>query len=162
PELVRPPQQWHVRGSFRVRESDDARATGMRTTGMRRCPPVHAEDAYAASGKAVDGRGAHRAEPDDDDVGVHDGGSTTYNAPMPAPGVDRVLVLLEFALAAGTFVGLRVVTAPYGRYQRDGWGPTVPARVGWLVMETPAAIVFAGVYATGTHRGELVPLVLLA
>jgi 3-oxo-5-alpha-steroid 4-dehydrogenase 1 len=71
-------------------------------------------------------------------------------------------VSLELALAVATFVALRFVTAPYGRYGRAGWGPTVSARIGWLVMEAPAPVVFAVGYAAGVHRGELVPLILLA
>ncbi len=81
---------------------------------------------------------------------------------MPAPGPYRALVLLELALAALTFVGLRFVTAPYGRHGRGGWGPTVPARLGWLIMESPAPLLFAGVFLAGTHRAELVPLLFLA
>jgi len=80
---------------------------------------------------------------------------------VPTPGLFGALVALEFVLAVATAVGLRFVTAPYGRFGRDGWGPTVPARLGWLVMESPAPLVFAGVYAAGAHRVELVPLVFL-
>ena len=74
----------------------------------------------------------------------------------------RSLVLLEFLLAAVTFVALRFVTAPYGRFRRDGWGVTVPARVGWVVMESPSVLLFVAVFAAGPQRGRLVPLVLLA
>ena len=74
----------------------------------------------------------------------------------------QLLVALELVLALATFIGLRFITAPYGRHGRGGWGPTVAARVGWLVMEAPAPVVFAIVYATGAHRGALVPLLLLA
>lgn len=74
----------------------------------------------------------------------------------------QYLVALEFALAILTFIGLRFITAPYGRHGRGGWGPTVPARVGWVVMESPAPLLFAILYARGEHRAELVPLVLLA
>ncbi len=81
---------------------------------------------------------------------------------MPASGLYRNLVLLELALAVVTFVALRRIDAPYGRHSRTGWGPTVPARVGWLVMESPAPLLFAAVYVTGAHRGEPVPLALLA
>jgi 3-oxo-5-alpha-steroid 4-dehydrogenase 1 len=80
---------------------------------------------------------------------------------VPAPGLDRYLVLLELVLAVATVVGLRFVIAPYGRHSRGGWGPTVPARLGWLVMESPAVLVFAGVYLAGPHRAEVVPLLLL-
>jgi protein-S-isoprenylcysteine O-methyltransferase Ste14 len=70
--------------------------------------------------------------------------------------------MLEVLLAVATFIGLRFITAPYGRHGRGGWGPTVSARVGWLIMETPAPVLFALVYARGEHRAELVPVVLLA
>jgi protein-S-isoprenylcysteine O-methyltransferase Ste14 len=81
---------------------------------------------------------------------------------VPAPGPYLWLVLLELALAVATVMGLKFLTAPYGRHGRPGWGPTVPARVGWLVMESPAALWFLAVYLTGAHRATVVPLVLLA
>ncbi len=81
---------------------------------------------------------------------------------MPTSVLFRALVVLELVLAVATFVGLRFVRAPYGRYATDRWGPTVPARWGWLVMESPAALAFAGVYAAGPHRAQSVPVVLLA
>lgn len=80
---------------------------------------------------------------------------------MRAPTLFPALVIAEFTLAALTFSGLRFSKAPYGRYGRRGWGPTVSARTGWLVMESPAVLVFAVVYATGEHATDLVPLVLL-
>jgi len=80
---------------------------------------------------------------------------------VSASGPFRALVLLELALTVPTFVALRRISAPYGRHDRSGWGPTVAAPVGWLVMELPAAVVFAAVFAAGTHRAEPVPLALL-
>src|SRR5688572_16412004 len=53
-------------------------------------------------------------------------------------------------------------TAPYGRHDRAGWGPTVPSRVGWIVMEHPAVLLFIAVFALGRHRAEVVPLFFLA
>lgn len=70
-------------------------------------------------------------------------------------------VWAELVLAAVTALALLFVTAPYGRHQRGGWGPTIPARAGWVIMESPAVLWFAAVYAAGDHRGETVPLVLL-
>lgn len=79
-----------------------------------------------------------------------------------ASGPYRWLVLLELALAVPTFVSLVFTAAPYGRHARGGWGPTLPARLGWVLMESPAPLFFAAVYATGTHRAGVAPLALLS
>ncbi len=81
---------------------------------------------------------------------------------MPSTSPYRLLVLLELVLAVPTFVSLRFVSAPYGRYRRGGWGPSLPPALAWMVMESPAPLLFAAVYLTGPHRGQPAPLVLLA
>jgi 3-oxo-5-alpha-steroid 4-dehydrogenase 1 len=78
------------------------------------------------------------------------------------PGPFAALVILQFALAVVTVIALAFMTAPYGRYTRGGWGPTVPARVGWLGMEAVSPIVFVIVFLTGDHRAQTVPLIFLA
>jgi protein-S-isoprenylcysteine O-methyltransferase Ste14 len=70
-------------------------------------------------------------------------------------------VRVEFLLAAITVIVLVFVAAPYGRYERRGWGPTLPARLGWILMELPAVALFAAFFFTGDHRFDVVPLVLL-
>lgn len=70
------------------------------------------------------------------------------------------LVLTTFALAVPTFISVLWVTAPYGRHLRPGWGPTIPARVGWIVMESPSLLLFAAVYWAGGHARSTVPLIL--
>lgn len=67
-----------------------------------------------------------------------------------------------FAFAAQTFLMLFWINAPYGRFARSGWGPTLRARVAWLLMESPAVLVFAAVYFNGGKALETVPLVLFA
>lgn len=61
------------------------------------------------------------------------------------PEVPVNLAWLWIALALVTGVVLMRVTAPYGRHRRSGWGPTIPQRVGWVVMESvsPVALLFA-------------------
>lgn len=68
----------------------------------------------------------------------------------------------EMLLALVTFVALLFISAPYGRHVRGGWGPSIPARLGWVLMEAPASLGFLAIYLLGDHRGETVPLVLLA
>ena len=71
------------------------------------------------------------------------------------------LVVTIFVAAALTFAALFFVTAPYGRHLRAGWGPTIPARVGWIVMESPTVLLFVAVYSVGDHALSTVPLILL-
>jgi 3-oxo-5-alpha-steroid 4-dehydrogenase 1 len=65
-------------------------------------------------------------------------------------------------LAAVTLAALSLVTAPYGHYARSGWGPTMPSRLGWIVMESPAVLAFAAFYLLGSHRASPAPLAMLA
>ena len=81
---------------------------------------------------------------------------------MTEAAVHAALVWAVFVLAAVTFAALLRLRAPYGRhYPGTGWGPEVPNRTGWIVMELPATLVFASVYALGDAATEPVPLVLL-
>lgn len=59
------------------------------------------------------------------------------------------LLRLSFLLAAVVFVTLFFFNAPYGRHRRPGWGFVIPSRVGWLVMEAPAAVLFAALFWVG-------------
>jgi protein-S-isoprenylcysteine O-methyltransferase Ste14 len=77
-------------------------------------------------------------------------------------GLHRALVWLELALALPTALALAVAAAPYGRHARAGWGPTVPARLAWVLMESPAWLFFAAIYAAGASRSRAAPLALLA
>ena len=75
--------------------------------------------------------------------------------------IHAIATWVLIGLAVVTFLALIRITAPYGRHTSDAWGPTVPARIGWIVMETPAVVVFAWIYFQGQRSFELVPLVLL-
>jgi hypothetical protein len=77
------------------------------------------------------------------------------------PEIHRLATWIMIALAAITLLAVSLITAPYGRHARSHWGPTMPARWGWIIMETPAVIVFVWIYLQGQHRFETVPLILL-
>ena len=65
-------------------------------------------------------------------------------------------------LAVLVFVLLFWVNAPYGRHVRAGWGPTVSARLGWLIMETPAVVLPVLFFLLGQRHDNPVAIVLLA
>jgi len=63
--------------------------------------------------------------------------------------VYRWLVVSSFVLAAVVFVALSFIAAPYGRHSRSGWGPALSDRLGWVIMESAAPMVFFACYVTG-------------
>jgi len=77
------------------------------------------------------------------------------------PEIHRAATWILIALALVTFAAVSRITAPYGRHASETWGPTMPARLGWIVMETPAVLGFTWIYMQGQHRFETVPLILL-
>ena len=54
---------------------------------------------------------------------------------------------LVLALAVGPV--LLLVSAPYGRHARRGWGPSVPAPLGWLLMEAPSPLLLGALVLAG-------------
>lgn len=63
---------------------------------------------------------------------------------------------------AAAFVALFFVVAPYGRHTRAGWGPTIPDRLGWALMESPSLVLFGVIFFAGPHHAEPAPLALWA
>ncbi|MEE2733399.1 MAG: 3-oxo-5-alpha-steroid 4-dehydrogenase [Pseudomonadota bacterium] len=71
------------------------------------------------------------------------------------------LLIGVFASALLTVLVLLFVNAPYGRHQSSGWGPTISVRLGWVLMESPASLVFLYCYFSGAQAFELAPMILL-
>lgn len=55
---------------------------------------------------------------------------------------------LYAAMIVATVIAVFAVTAPYGRHGRSGWGPLLPARWGWILMESPAVFGMLAVVVT--------------
>jgi 3-oxo-5-alpha-steroid 4-dehydrogenase 1 len=71
-------------------------------------------------------------------------------------------IIASFILAAGVFIALFFVNAPYGRHVRRGWGASIPCRLGWLVMEAPAALLFVLYFELGSAPKNLAMFAFLA
>lgn len=66
-----------------------------------------------------------------------------------------------FIIAAGTFVALFLISAPYGRHNRAGWGPQINSIFGWVLMEIPAVLASFICFIIGGRMGNPVVLVFL-
>ena len=51
------------------------------------------------------------------------------------------------------------ITAPYGRHARKGWGPMIPNRLGWIIMELPALFMFIVFFLTGPNPVNIISLI---
>lgn len=71
-------------------------------------------------------------------------------------------VLLSWVLlAVAIFISLLFVKAPYGRYISDRYGAAVEGRLGWVVMEAPAPLIFAACFLTGVQSITITQIVFL-
>lgn len=76
------------------------------------------------------------------------------------PTYDTVLAA-ALGFAALVAVTAPFVPSPYGRFASERFGVALDPRLGWFLMELPASVSFLYFFATGPHRGEVVPLVFL-
>jgi hypothetical protein len=50
-------------------------------------------------------------------------------------------ILLVLSLAAAVFILLFFISAPYGKFLRKGWGPSIKSRWAWMIMESPSPLL---------------------
>jgi protein-S-isoprenylcysteine O-methyltransferase Ste14 len=78
---------------------------------------------------------------------------------VPGPAFHAALIGV-YVLAAVSFVSLLFFPAPYGRHDKGRAGPQIDTRLGWVLMESPASLVFAYFYFRGPNAFHAAPLLL--
>jgi 3-oxo-5-alpha-steroid 4-dehydrogenase 1 len=61
-------------------------------------------------------------------------------------------VVLILSLAGVVFLLLFYVSAPYGKFLRKGWGPSVRSKWAWMIMEAPSPVLMACFFLTTDMR----------
>jgi protein-S-isoprenylcysteine O-methyltransferase Ste14 len=74
---------------------------------------------------------------------------------------DHYYLLIKIWIGFGIllFPVLLSITAPYGRHSRKDWGPVIPNRVGWIIMELPALVMFIVFFMVGPNPVGFVSLI---
>jgi hypothetical protein len=68
--------------------------------------------------------------------------STLYN----------ITVILILGLAGVVFMLLFFISAPYGKFLRKGWGPSVRSKWAWMIMEAPSPVLMACFFITADQK----------
>jgi 3-oxo-5-alpha-steroid 4-dehydrogenase 1 len=71
----------------------------------------------------------------------------------------RFILIGWVLIAVIVFIVLFFVSAPYGRHFRRNFGPSVSAKLGWILMESPAPLVFAYIFLSNIKPVTVVPAI---
>lgn len=73
---------------------------------------------------------------------------------MFEPTFYYIVVGVMFCLAVIVFLALGRITPGYGIMYTPGWGPSLPNRAGWVIMEAPAFISMLLLWVLSPRAGE--------
>ena len=73
----------------------------------------------------------------------------------------RYVLIAWIIIAALVFISLLFIVAPYGRHFRRSFGPSINGRLGWIIMEAPAPLIFAALFITDIGIATIVQVVFL-
>ena len=80
------------------------------------------------------------------------------------PQIFTIYLITMAAMALVVFVALFFIKAGYGVFFDPKWGPAIPNRLGWVLMEAPVFITMTVLWlaSASSHRFDLVPMVFFA
>lgn len=70
-----------------------------------------------------------------------------------------LLIKIWIAFGIILFPVLLSITVPYGRHSRKGWGPMIPNRLGWIIMELTTLVMFVVFFFVGPNPVNIVTLI---
>ena len=72
-----------------------------------------------------------------------------------------IFLVVWVVIAIITFIYLFFQSAPYGRHVKEGWGFSISARLGWVVMESPCVFLMSAYAYIVRDRLEAIHLIFL-
>jgi hypothetical protein len=81
---------------------------------------------------------------------------------MITPDKFNTIVLIWIGIAVVIFPIVFFITAPYGRHSKNTWGPMINNRLGWIIMELPALLVFVWMVLSAKGLGNIIVIIAFA
>ena len=74
------------------------------------------------------------------------------------------IIAIVWAIVAIVLLPIQLkITAPYGRHSKKGWGPMIPNKLGWLLMESPSMLIMGYfLILTITQKGNIYSIFLMS
>ena len=73
-----------------------------------------------------------------------------------------IFLIVWVVIAIITFIYLFFQSAPYGRHVKEGWGFSISARLGWIVMESPCVFLMIAYAFIAKNQLEAIHIIFLA
>lgn len=73
----------------------------------------------------------------------------------------NIFLLIMAVLAVVVFVALFYVNAGYGVFYNKKWGPAIPNKIGWFLMEAPVFFAMIILFLQSERKSDVVSLVFL-
>ena len=70
------------------------------------------------------------------------------------------LLVIMASTAVCVFVALYFIEAGYGKMISPKWGPAIPNKIAWILMESPVFIVMLIFWLSSPRQWEITPLIL--
>jgi 3-oxo-5-alpha-steroid 4-dehydrogenase 1 len=74
----------------------------------------------------------------------------------------ELLLLIWFAIGLIAFFILLKIPAPYGKFAKENWGPMIPSKIGWIVMEIISPLTLLYFYCNGNVEKSITSTIFIS